>query len=153
MGIEKDVSITKFENERNKVLVNILYTASWIRGGFNKILKPYKLSEQQFNVLRILRGQYPTPAMLSLIQSRMLDKMSNATRLVDKLERKGLVSRTRNEYNRRQVNILITERGLDLLKELDVVMKDYLEGFADYSIEDTRLLSDLLDRLREVEES
>ena len=149
MGIEKDVNTDKFGGETKKVLVNILYTASWIRGRFNKTLKPYQLSEQQFNVLRILRGQYPEPAMLSLIQARMLDKMSNATRLVDKLEKKGLVTRKRNEQNRRQVNILITQKGLNLLEELDTVFEDYIKIYEDFPLEDTRLLSNLLDRLRE----
>jgi DNA-binding MarR family transcriptional regulator len=99
--------------------VNILYTASWIDLQHTQQLKPYKLTPQQFNILRILRGQHPNPATINILIDRMIDKSSNASRLVDRLEQKGFVNRCVNESDKRAVNVRISEKGLLTLKEID----------------------------------
>ena len=99
-----------------KAVVNILYTASWLEGINIQRFKPHGISPQQYNVLRILRGAYPNPVMLGEITERMIDKNSNATRLVEKLRLKGFLKRDICKTNRRQVDITITQKGLTLLE-------------------------------------
>lgn len=104
---------------QKKVVLSIMYSHLKVMEKFGEIFKPYDLSPEQFNVLRILRGQYPDLAQMSLVQERMLTKNSNTTRLIDKLLLKKLVTRKVNEQNRRIVLVGITEAGLELLQELD----------------------------------
>lgn len=148
MGIEEAIKQKKFPNEFVKAEVNILYTAGWIENFSNKFFRQYDITMQQYNVLRILRGQYPRPVMLSVITERMIDKMSNATRLVEKLRLKGLVSREINPANRRQVDILITEKGLNLLKEIDNNFQEMERKFERITESEARTLNEILDKLR-----
>ncbi|PZR22796.1 MAG: MarR family transcriptional regulator [Flavobacterium psychrophilum] len=113
-----------------KVMMNIMYTQNVIGENFNEVLKSYDLSPEQFNVLRILRGQKGKPANMCVIQERMVAKTSNTTRLVDKLLLKKLVTRGVCEENRRKMEILITEKGLALLKELDPLVDEHEGKFA-----------------------
>ncbi len=148
MAIGDVIKQKKFPNVYVKTEINMLYTASWIENHNNKFFKPFDISMQQYNVLRILRGQYPDPVMLSLITDRMIDRMSNATRLVEKLRLKGLVSRELNAENRRQVDILITEEGLQLLKEIDAVFVQLEEKYRRLTEEEAETLNNLLDKMR-----
>ncbi|MCO5234371.1 MAG: MarR family transcriptional regulator [Chitinophagales bacterium] len=148
MSIGDVIKQKNFPNAYVKLEVNILYTAGWIQNHNNKFFKQYDISMQQYNVLRILRGQFPNACMLNVISDRMIDKMSNATRLVEKLRKKGLVTRRLNPNNRRQVDILITEQGLDLLKQIDDNFSQHEAVFKELSQEEAFLLSDLLDKLR-----
>jgi DNA-binding MarR family transcriptional regulator len=148
MGIEEAIKQKKFPNQFVKAEVNILYTAGWIENFSNKFFKRFDISMQQYNVLRILRGQYPNPVMLSVITERMIDKMSNATRLVEKLRQKGLVSRELNPNNRRQVDIRITEKGLLLLKEIDDNFHVMEEKFKNITEEEAEILNNILDKMR-----
>ena len=113
-----------------KTVLNILYTQNVINDKFNEVLKPFDISPEQFNVLRILRGQKGKPANMSLLQERMLAKTSNTTRLVDKLLLKELVTRKVCPANRRKVEVLITEKGLDLLTKLDPKVDEHELLFA-----------------------
>lgn len=116
----------------------------------DSLLKPYDISSQQYNVLRILRGQQGKPINLFAIQERMLNRMSNATRLVEKLRLKGLVTRELCEQNRRKVEIAITDKGMELLDKLDPLMKQLEEDtFKSLSADEAQHLSDTLDRVRE----
>lgn len=148
MGIEEAIKQKRFPNEFVKAEVNILYTAGWIENFSNKFFKKFDISMQQYNVLRILRGQHPNPVMLSVITERMIDKMSNATRLVEKLRLKGLVSRELNPNNRRQVDILITERGLSVLKEIDDNFHEMEKKFGHITEEEAKTLNNILDKMR-----
>jgi len=148
MGIGEAIKQKKFPNPYVKVEINILYTAGWIENLSNKFFKQYDISMQQYNVLRILRGQYPQPTMLCVITERMIDKMSNATRLVEKLRQKGLVTRELNPNNRRQVDIVITEEGLNLLKVIEAEFHQVEEKFKTITEEEAEQLSNLLDKLR-----
>ena len=148
MKIEDEIKQPKFRNEYHKLAVNLSYTANWISRSVGQILKPYKLTPQQFNVLRILRGQQPKPASINLITERMIDKMSNASRLVDKILAKGLVERQVCPNDRRQVDVIITEKGSQLLAELDVLVDKYNDKLATLSTKEAQELNELLDKLR-----
>lgn len=112
------------------------------------ILKPFDLTAQQYNVLRILRGQYPNPITVNGIIDRMLDKMSNASRLVDKLLAKELATRCDNKEDRRACDVRITEKGLEVLKEIDVLQESWETSFSNLTPEEAETLSGLLDKLR-----
>lgn len=132
-----------------KTVLNISYTGNIIRDGISNILKPFDISIQQFNVLRILRGQKGAPTNLQDIQSRMVSKMSNTTRLVDKLILKGYVERFICEENRRKVEIFITPQGLDFLKKIDpIVDHTETEITSVLSPEELTTLNNLLTKLR-----
>lgn len=148
MGIEEVIRQKKFPNEFVKAEVNLLFTAGWIENMSNKFFKKYDISMQQYNVLRILRGQYPDPVMLSVITDRMIDKMSNATRLVEKLRLKGLVTRELNSTNRRQVDILITPKGLEMLLDIDDHFSEMEAKFSNITEDEARTLNNILDKMR-----
>lgn len=148
MGIGDIIKQKKFPNVYVKTEINLLYTAGWIENHSNKFFKIYDISMQQYNVLRILRGQYPNPVMLSLITERMIDRMSNATRLVEKLRLKGLVSRELNPANRRQVDILISDAGLDLLSKIDEEFDILFEKYKNLTESEAEILNNLLDKMR-----
>ncbi|MCH4824137.1 MarR family transcriptional regulator [Gramella lutea] len=121
---------TKEMPEAKKLVLNIIVTANYLSEKLAEILKPFEISSQQFNVLRILRGQKGKPANLSTIQERMVTKMSNTTRLVDKLVEKNLCERIVCPSNRRKVEIRITFKGLELLRKLDPLVEDHEQGIA-----------------------
>ena len=150
MSIEEDIKQTvPFRTSYHRVLVNLIYTNNWVMDSHMRALKPFKLTVQQFNVLRILRGQHPNPIKVADITERMLDKMSNASRLVDKLVLKQLVHRTECPSDRRAVDVVITNKGLELLNELDIYLTDWGElQRKKLTEEEAVLLSQLLDRLR-----
>lgn len=148
MTIEKEIQTASFLTAHHKMMVNLSYTHSWLQTKHAEWLKPFDLSIQQFNILRILRGQFPKPASVNLLINRMVDKNSNASRLVEKLRLKELVARKPNKIDRRQVDILITNEGLDLLNELDKKYDDFEKQFHHLSMEEAETLSNLLDKLR-----
>jgi DNA-binding MarR family transcriptional regulator len=113
------------------------------------MLRPYDLSPQQLNVLRILRGQRNKSVSIKLIQERMLDKMSNASRLVDKLNDKGLVQRIQSEIDRRQVKVSLTKEGNKLLTKIDKLLEQFESQFDSISDDEAKQLNDLLDKLRD----
>lgn len=134
-----------------KVVLNIMYTQNVIGENFNEVMKNYDLSPEQYNVLRILRGQKGKPANMCVIQERMIAKTSNTTRLVDKLLLKDLVTREVCEENRRKMEILITQKGLDLLKELDPLVDEHEEKFANnLTPAEMEELNNLLEKYRTV---
>ena len=119
MEIEERIKQKRFESELEKAVVSISYTNSYIAGTINSSFKKHNISLQQYNVLRILRGQHPNPVSINEITLRMVDKMSNASRLVEKLFNKGLVAKEACSYDKRQLDILLTNQGQKLLLELD----------------------------------
>jgi DNA-binding MarR family transcriptional regulator len=148
MSIETDIKQSNFKSPHTKAIVNIFYTNSWLQAGQMDIFKPFDLTIQQYNVLRILRGQYPNPITVIAIIERMLDKMSNASRLVDKLLLKGLAIRTECPNDRRAVDVKITQKGLALLEELDALQDIWENNLKGLSEEEALQLSDLLDKIR-----
>ncbi len=132
-----------------KVIVNLLYTENWMMDKINLALKPHDISIQQFNVLRILNGQKGQPANLCTIQERMVSKMSNTTRLVDKLISKGYVKRITCKSNRRKVEITITDQGKAFLEEINPIMVSFENRItSNLSEQDLTTLNELLNKLR-----
>lgn len=148
MKIEDEIKQSAFKNEYAKLLVNLLFTGNWIHHYNKKFLKKYSLSPEQYNVLRILRGQHPKPASINMLNDRMLDKMSNVSRLVEKLRIKDLIIRKESENDRRQVDIFITDKGLDLLSKIDLEIPYVEKQFHNLSEEEATMLNNLLDKLR-----
>ncbi len=148
MRLEDEIKQKQFSSPYQRLALNVIFTASWLQTQSARALKPYGLTSQQYNVLRILRGQQPNPASVGLLQERMLDKSSNASRLVDKLFAKKLVERKTCPSDRRQVDIRITQKGLDLLTELDPVMKMWDTQLKTLTEQEAQLVGELLDKLR-----
>jgi DNA-binding MarR family transcriptional regulator len=149
MSLEDDISQEKFQSEHQKATINILYTGNWLYTINASWLKKFGITPEQFNVLRILRGSHPKTLMLAEITQRMLDKSSNCTRLVEKLRQKGFVNREICEGNRRQVDISITDKGLQLLKKIDADIPDWNNAIEKLSKTEAKELNRILDKLRE----
>jgi len=149
MSLEQDIKQEKFPDEHEKVLINILFTASWLYNRNATRLKVHDITPEQYNVLRILRGSHPKALMLTDVTSRMIDKSSNATRLVEKLRQKGLLKRDICENNRRQVDITITDAGLALLKEIDREAETWLDTLRVISNDEAKDINRILDKLRQ----
>lgn len=147
MKLEDEIKQKKFKTMREKALVNIFFTANHFSLEQNRLLKPFDISMQQFNVLRILKGQYPNPASVKLLMERMIDKTSNASRLVEKLLAKALVERKVCESDRRQVDVLITEKGLQLIDAASASMEKFISQMK-IDEEKAQDLSNLLDQSR-----
>ncbi|MDY0779991.1 MarR family transcriptional regulator [Tenacibaculum sp. IB213877] len=142
--IAKDIN-SKFPNNRIKAHINIRYTANWINSKESEFFKPYGISPQQYNILRILRGS-GDKIKVQTVKNRMIERAPNATRLMDKLLEKNLIERTRCEEDRRVVYVNITEEGLLLLSEIDQSFNlSLLKNLTD---EEAKQLSDLLDKIR-----
>jgi len=149
MTIEEVIKSTVMMDNAKKVILNIMYTQNVIQDRFSELMKPYDLSGEQYNVLRILRGQKGNPANMCVIQERMLAKTSNTTRLVDKLLLKDYVTRNVCPDNRRKIEVTITQKGLDVLKDLDPKVDAHEREFAsNISPEELELLNHLLEKYR-----
>jgi DNA-binding MarR family transcriptional regulator len=149
MKLEDELKQTKpFKSEIQKLVVNISLTSSWLNSVFAEKLKPFEISPPQYNVLRILKGKYPDHYSNQEITERMIDKSSNATRIVDKLVIKKLVSRTADKNDRRAVNIKITDKGLKLLAEIDKAPFKGIKGLMDFNAEKAKLMNEWLDEMR-----
>lgn len=149
MKIEEAIKATSKMEITAKTVINVAFTSRVLEESFQNILKEYDLSSQQFNVLRILRGQRGKPANLSTLQERMIDKNSNTTRLVDKLLKKEWVHRQVCAKNRRKIEIFITEDGLQLLSTLDpIVMENNKKNVGNLTNTELETLNNLLDKLR-----
>jgi DNA-binding MarR family transcriptional regulator len=149
MKLEEEIKQAAFKTPYHRMAVNIMFTGNWIYKELTCQLRQFDLSLPQHNVLSILKGQYPNPCTLGLIQERMLEKESNATRLVDKLLEKGLVDRCQCPDNRRKVDIVITTAGLDLLAKTGKITDDIPHRYQSRTPAEATLLGNLLDKLRE----
>lgn len=147
MRIEEEIKQKSFKSEFQKLAVNLLFTHGWLISFQKKLFENHNITNAQFNILRILRGQHPEPVSINVLKERMLDKMSDTSRLVERLRAKGLVDRKICEKDRRKSDVKITQAGLDLLKELDYIDSSFEKYFnIDYS--EAKKLNDLLDKLR-----
>lgn len=151
MKIEELIKSSVKLSDSKKIILNILFSQNVIADKFAELLKPYDLSQEQYNVLRILRGQKGCPANMCVIQERMIAKNSNTTRLIDKLLLKDFVTREVCPANRRKIEILITEKGLNLLKILDPLVINYEENFANnLTKEELITLNTLLEKYQKI---
>ena len=142
--ISKDIK-SKFENSKVKAFINIKYTANWIQSKENEFFKPFGISPQQYNILRILRGAKEA-IKVQVIKDRMVERAPNATRLMDKLCDKSYIHRIRCEHDRRVVYINITDKGLEILDTIDSEL--YFDFMDNLSMEEAEQLSFLLDKIR-----
>lgn len=148
MSLNKDIQQTEFRTEYQKAIINIMYTYNYLIAHMAGVFKEFDITRQQYNVLRILRGQYPNHGTVNLIKDRMLDKMSDTSRIVERLRIKNLVSRTENSLDKRVVEIHITEAGLDLLERMEGPIQELEQGMYGLTEGETILLNSLLDKLR-----
>lgn len=148
MELEKEILQKKFRSEIQKSVINILYTFGWLNGKLTRFMKPYHITLQQFNILRILRGQHPNPATVNLLIERMLDKSSNASRLVERLRQKGLVQRAISKNDRREVDVSITIKGLSLLAKIDKPLDEFEKKTIKITAKEAKSLNQILDKFR-----
>lgn len=150
MKLEEEIQQRKgFKDEWEKLLLNILFTGNWINTYQHHQLKPYNLTPEQYNILRIIKGCDPEPVSVNLLKSRMLNKMSNASRLVEKLRQKGFVKRDECQSDRRRVEVCITQDGLELLARIEEQEAKLSERFNHVSQEEAAKFNELLDRFRD----
>lgn len=148
MKLEEEISQKSFKSDYHKATINLIYTYNWLVNYQIDLLKPYGITLQQFNILRILRGQFPNPTSIKIIKDRMLDKMSDASRIVEKLRLKNLADRKVCPHERRKVDVLITQSGLDLLKEIDNHDDEVIAKISSLSETEVMQLNELLDKMR-----
>ncbi|PJB00335.1 MAG: MarR family transcriptional regulator [Ignavibacteriales bacterium CG_4_9_14_3_um_filter_30_11] len=148
MKIEEEIKQKQFKSEYHKTLINIIFTYNWLIKNQVEILKPFDITLQQFNILRILRGQYPNPSNIKLMKERMLDRMSDCSRIVEKLLKKGFVERKLCKEDRRNVDVIITKNGLVILKKLDKKFETLDKNLINLNTSETKTLNTLLDKLR-----
>ena len=147
MKLEDEIKQPSFLSNNHKASLNLLFTANWLMNKYEEIVKPYGITVQQFNVLRILKGQNPKAISASEIKARMLDKNSDISRILDRLSIKALISKEQNKYDKRATDVTITSKGLELL---DTLTKEQtsLDALNSLSDEESSRLSDLLDLFR-----
>jgi DNA-binding MarR family transcriptional regulator len=148
MGIEKDIQQTNFRNEFQKMGINIIYTANWLNEKIGQILSTEDITQQQYNILRILRGS-DTPLSTLKIRERMLDKMSDTSRIVDRLIVKGLVEKSACLKDKRLVDITLTKKGFILLEKLDDLNHQIDSLLKGVSEKEAHTLNQILDKLRD----
>lgn len=147
--IEEEIKQPRFLNEYQKLGINLIYTHNWLTSQQAGFFKSHDITMQQFNVLRILRGQHPMPASVNLIKERMLDKMSDVSRIVERLRQAGYVCRATSEHDRRSVDVSISEKGLALLAQMDGQEEsDFLRLLKNLSEAEAAQLNALLDKIR-----
>ena len=149
MSVEEQLKSSSNIEPYRKSILNLMYTGNWVNERLSEYFKKFDLTSQQFNILRILRGQKGTVINLQDIQQRMISKMSNTTRLIEKLRLKSLVTRVQCKENRRKIDIRITDSGLDLLAEIDKTIANYEKDMTDnLSDKEAAQLNMLLNKLR-----
>jgi MarR family 2-MHQ and catechol resistance regulon transcriptional repressor len=153
VGIEKDIQQANFASTRQKAMINILFTYGWVLEKIKNFLASEDITHQQFNILRILRGSHPKPLSTLQIRDRMLDKMSDTSRIVDRLVAKELVKKAVCEKDKRLVDVTITDKGQKLLQKIDSETDHIAEIMGQLSEEEAGQLSDLLDKMRETPQS
>lgn len=148
MGLENDIKQKHFRNEWQKAMINLTYTHNWLSEKFKTFLDRFDLTSQQFNILRILRGA-GEPLSTLQIRERMLDKMSDTSRIVDRLILKGFVKKSTCSHDKRLVDVVISEAGLEVLSQIDAMSKEMDNIINGLSSNEANELNRLLDKVRE----
>jgi len=147
MTLEKDINQTTFRSEYQKSAINLIYTFNWMNEKINRLFEPFDITQQQFNILRILRGA-GQPLSTLQIRQRMLDKMSDTSRIVDRLVKKGLVKKTVCREDRRLVDVLLTDKGKKLLQTMEALNEEMDSMFKYLTEDEAKLLNYLFDKIR-----
>jgi DNA-binding MarR family transcriptional regulator len=148
MGLEKDIKQQHFTSENQKLIINLVFTNNWLTEKIRDFLSAEDITLQQFNILRILRGSHPKPLSTLVIRERMLDKMSDTSRIVDRLLLKGLVDKKTCPSDKRLVDISITEEGKKVLAKIDQNEKEMMAVISNLNEEEMKTLNGLLDKMR-----
>lgn len=148
MRLEDEIKQSKFKNNRQKAVINLIYSSGYLINYLNDRAKTFDITRQQYNVLRILKGQLPKSASINLIKERMLDKMSDASRIVERLRVKGLVERATSTSDKRAVDITITPKGLKLIEDMEPTVATVDELFQSFSEDELNTFNALLDKMR-----
>jgi len=150
VGIQEEIKqIKPFKSEFQKLLINIQFTGNWLNASFAQFLKPFGITPHQYNVLRILKGKFPDGYKNQEIAERMIDKSSNSTRIADKLLEKKLITRSEHKTDRRQVDIRITKKGLELIDKIDLSPNVIRQKAKTFNEINAKLMNEWLDNLRE----
>jgi DNA-binding MarR family transcriptional regulator len=152
MTLEKDINQQVFRSDYQKAIINLIYTFNWVNEKINRRFEPFDITQQQFNILRILRGA-GEPLSTLQIRQRMLDKMSDTSRIVDRLVKKGMVKKSVCREDRRLVDVLLTDKGKKLLQSMDGMNEEMDSVFKYLSDDEAKLLNVLLDKIRMFENS
>jgi len=150
MTLEEDINQHVFRTEYQKSILNLIFTFNWMNERVNRFFEPFDITQQQFNILRILRGA-GQPLSTLQIRQRMLDKMSDTSRIVDRLVRKGMVKKSVRREDRRLVDVLLTDKGKKLLQTMDGLNEEMESIFKYLSVDEAKQLNFLLDKIRTVE--
>lgn len=148
MELEKEISQKKFKSEFQKASLNLMFTSSWLVNRHKDFFKPFGITPQQYNVLRILRGSYPNSMSTSDIKSRMLDKNSDVSRIVDRITLKAWAEKKVRLSDRRLVDVQISNEGLELLEAMDAQMDTIDQSLGQLNQEEAKKLNQLLDKVR-----
>ncbi|HZY82116.1 MAG TPA: MarR family transcriptional regulator [Cyclobacteriaceae bacterium] len=148
MRIEDEIKQPKFRDAYQRLVVNLLFTSNWLEGRQHDFFKPFGITTQQFNILRILRGQHPNQISGVEIKTRMLDRNSDISRLLDRLLKKELINKSQSENDKRAANVSITQKGLDLLSRIDEKFQEVERNHFNLTEAEATQLSQLLDKAR-----
>ncbi|NSL90281.1 MarR family winged helix-turn-helix transcriptional regulator [Chitinophaga solisilvae] len=148
-NLEKLITQKNFENDYQRGLVSLIFVGNWITSRHQQFFKRYDITMQQYNILRILRGQHPKAASINVLKERMLDKMSDVSRLVERLRKAELIERRSCELDRRAVDVRITAKGLELLSVIDQDISQMNDAFKSLNEKDLSQLNKLLDKMLE----
>lgn len=146
-NLEKLITQKTFENENQRGLISLIFIGNWITSRHQQFFKRYGITMQQFNILRILRGQHPQAASINVLKERMLDKMSDVSRLVERLRKADLVERKNSEMDRRAVDVRINDKGLELLKVIDTEIRQLDSTLQSLNEKEVIQLNKLLDKM------
>jgi DNA-binding MarR family transcriptional regulator len=149
--LEQAILSTKFKDDAHKAVLNILYSAWWIKTTMSKAIKEFGLTHEQYNVLRILKGKYPEQMCVRDIACRMIEKNSNVPRIIDRLEIKKLVKRTNSLVDKRETVISLSTSGIILLEAATTAINELMDETVDLSVSDAKQLNSLLEKIREKE--
>jgi DNA-binding MarR family transcriptional regulator len=147
MRLEEAIK-SHFRNDQHKALLNIYYTNSVLQTHYKNLMRPFDLTPQQFNVLRILKGQYPEAVRIGLVKGRMIDRNSDMTRLVKRLVQKGLIERINCPVDKRQFDLKITEKGMEVLDKLSLAVASFEDNLKGLSKEELEQLNSLMEKFR-----
>lgn len=148
VSLEKELHQEQFRSEAERAFVNLIFTASWFQNRFQAFLKPFGLTPQQYNILRILRGQKEKPISLNAVKNRMLEPNSDTSRIIDRMVRKGIIDRKPCAHDRRQVDLTLTAKGHELLDRVGFDLDPVIGSIHCLGHEEQQALSGLLDKLR-----
>lgn len=151
MKLEEELQVKSFRNERQKLHLNLIYTYNWMIERLQKVFRAHGITMQQFNILRILRGQAGKPATIQMLKDRMMDKQPDASRLIDRLANKGLVRRQVSKHDRRKMDVFLSDSGSELLSVMDPEVEAFDQLFDMLEEKEVEQLNELLDRIRDKE--